>query len=456
MAENRELFETMPVEKAIRKMAVPTVLGQLIVLIYNLADTFFIGRTNDPAMVAGASLILPLFNISLSISGLCGIGGGSLMSRLLGEKRDDEAGRVYSFCVYLSVFSAAAFSMLTLIFMRPVIGFLGAAGDSYDHAASYAFCVIVCGGVPTVLENTVATLLRSVGESRKASIGIMMGGIINVALDPLFMFVILPDGMEVLGAGIATCISNCIGCIYFAIVIKKMDSSVMKLRPFKEHPTKKSVGEVFFVGVPSSIVTLLFDFTYMIIGKLMSAYGDEAMAAIGIVLKAERLPLNICVGLSQGMMPIVAYNYTAGNIKRLKEAKNYTVFLGLCTSVISIVIYEVFAGFIIRFFIGDYSTVMLGTGFLRVRCLATPFMFFSFLHVNVFNSMGRGNISLALGVTRWLLLNIPLLYLLEHFFGKYGIVWTQVIADSITTVLSFVMYGIYVKHNLTVIKEKKT
>ncbi len=435
----------MPVAKAVRTMAVPTVVSQLIVLVYNIADTFFIGRTNNPLMVAGASLILPIFNITLSLSGLAGVGGGALISRLLGEKRPDEAHRVYSFSVYLGICLSALFSLITLIFMRPLMHALGAGSDTYKYASGYAFFVIVCGGVPTVLSNTLAALIRSVGESRRAGFGITMGGIINIALDPLFMFVLLPDGMEIIGAGIATCLSNCIACAYFIIILIRMKNDVLRMSPPFKLPSKKSLAGIFGVGLPSSIATLLFDFDYMVIDRLMSGYNDIALAAIGIVLKAERLPLNVGIGICQGMMPIIAYNYSAKNYSRMNETKKYSLKLGLVCAAVSIILYELFAGQIMNVFINDTQTVALGTDFLRVRVLATPLMFLSFFHVYLFNGFGKGGYAMFLGVTRWAVFNIPMLFLLNRLVGMYGIVWSQVTADVLTVALSLVTYRYYAK-----------
>ena len=443
--QNTDIFENMPVAKAVRTMAVPTVISQLIVLIYNIADTFFIGRTNNPYMVAGASLILPIFNITLSLSGLAGVGGGALISRLLGEKRPDEARKVYSFSVYLGICLSAVFSLVTLIFMRPLMNALGAGSDTYKYASGYAFFVIVCGGVPTVLSNTLATLIRSVGESRRAGFGITMGGIINIALDPLFMFVLLPDGMEIMGAGMATCLSNCIACAYFIVVTAHMKNDVLRVSsPFKL-PSKKSLLGIFGVGLPSSIATLLFDLDYVVIDRLMSGYNDIALAAIGIVLKAERLPLNVGIGICQGMMPIIAYNYSAKNYKRMNETKNYSLKLGLVCAAVSIALYEIFAAPIMNVFINDAQTVALGTDFLRVRVLATPLMFLSFFHVYLFNGFGKGGYAMFLGVTRWAVFNIPMLFLLNRLVGMYGIVWSQVTADVLTVALSLVTYRYYAR-----------
>lgn len=437
-----EIFEKMPVAKAVRVMAIPTIIGQLIVLFYNMADTFFLGRTNNPLMVAGASLILPVYNISLSIAGLAGVGGGALISRLLGKKRHDEARKVGSFSIYLSIISSALFAVLVFAFMNPLMRALGADSDTFSYAKDYALCVIVLGGIPTVLSNTLSNLIRSVGFSRKAGFGITMGGLINIALDPLFMFVIFPSGQEIVGAGVATCISNCISCGYFIYHVAKMgDDSVLKLCKIRVFPERASIMSIIAVGVPSSIATLLFDLDYVVLDRLMSNYGSEALAAIGIVLKVERLPLNIGIGICQGMMPIVAYNYASGNYKRMKAVKIFSRRLGLCCAAISIAIYELLAGPIMGIFISDAETVRLGTDFLRVRCLATPLMFLSFFHVHLFNGFGKGKQALFLGVMRWAVFNIPMLFLLDYLIGIYGLVWSQITADVLTVTLSLTVYA---------------
>lgn len=206
--DQKEIFENMPVASALRVMVVPSVISQLIVLIYNMADTFYVGQTDNPYMVAATALILPVFNITLCLAGLAGIGGGALISRLLGGGQEEEASRVSAFSIWLGILIAAAFSLGMGFFMDPVLGFLGAGENTYVYARQYAFCVIVAGAVPTVLSNVLSNLIRSIGRSREAGAGIVLGGVLNIILDPVFMFVLLPDGLEVLGAGIATCLSN--------------------------------------------------------------------------------------------------------------------------------------------------------------------------------------------------------------------------------------------------------
>lgn len=449
---NKELFEEMPIPKALATMAVPTVIGQLIILIYNLADTFFIGRTNDPVMVAGVSLILPIFNICIPLSNMMGIGGGSLMARLLGIGKEERAKKVSTFSLLFAFSTALLFSLGVFLFMVPLLHALGASKDTFQYARQYATCVIVLGGIPTIMSMTMASLLRNVGCSKEAGFGVSMGGIINIALDPLFMFVLLPHGKEIIGAGLATMTSNVISCLYFIIMIRRLKGqTVLTFSPRLGLPEKTDIASVFSVGIPAAVATLLFDVTYIVIDKLASGYSDMALAAIGIVLKAERLPLNIGVGLAQGMMPIAAYNYSSGNYKRMRGVVNFSRIVGLIIGVASVVLYECLAGQIIRIFIKEAETVRIGIEFLRIRALATPLMFLSFHMVNMFQSLGLGKRAFFLAVARWAIFNIPLLYIMNHIFGMYGIVWTQSLADLLTVILSFAVYYHFEK---TVLKSR--
>ena len=442
--DTTSIFETMPVPKALRTMAIPTIFGQIVVLIYNLADTFYVGRTGNPYMVAGVSLILPVFNILIALANLAGVGGGSYISRLLGIGRREEASRVSSFSVYFSIALAALFSLCMALFMEPVLHLLGAGENTFLYAKQYVLCVIVFGGVPTILANVLSNILRSTGVARQAGVGVAMGGILNIVLDPLFMFVLLPKGYEIIGVGVATCLSNIISCIYYLLVIYRIrNDTVISLRPALVN--RSSLAAIFNVGVPASIIMLLFDVDYMIIDRLMAGYSDIALAAVGIVLKAERLPLNIGVGLCQGMVPMIAYSYSARNYGRMREIIRHARTVGLICAAVSVALYEIFAGGIIRVFINDASTIELGARFLRARCLATPVMFLSFFTVHCFQAFGKGQTAMALGLLRWIVLNIPMLFILNAIFGMYGIVWAQVTADFINMVISLIIYNRFQK-----------
>ena len=445
---NRYLFEKMPVVRALAAMAVPTVISQLIVLVHNMADTFFIGRTNDPYMVAGAALILPIFNVCIAVANIAGTGGGTLIARLMGADEPGKARRVASFSIWFSVFGGLLFAVLTGVFMHPLLTFLGASAQTFEYARQYCFCVIVIGAAPTITAMTMGNLLRNVGCSKQAGFAISMGGVINIILDPIFMFVLLPPGMEIMGAGIATTIANTITCIYFIVLILRLHNPILHFSLRDGLPEAPALASFFGVGLPAAMGPFLFDLDYIVLDRLMAAHSDIALAAIGIVLKVERLPLNVGIGLCLGMVPLAAYNYSAKNIPRMNEVFRAARTAGILISIGSIILYELFAPQLMRIFIGDPATIALGSDFLRIRMLATIMMFLSFIYVYFFQALGHGRMSLLLVVLRWLAVNIPMLFVLDHFFGQYGLAWSQFISDTFVALLSWAVYCMYRRKNL--------
>lgn len=440
-AETKEIFENMPISRALMKMAVPTIISQLIALVYNIADTWFIGQTDNPLMVAASALVLTLFLMTTALANLFGVGGGTLMVRLLGAKEEEEARKVASLSLVMAGGAALAFSILCLIFMDPLLYFLGASGETIGYARQYLLFVVIIGGLPAVLSNCMSTMVRNAGHSKEAAFGLSLGGVLNVLLDPLFMFVLMPDGYEVMGAAIATTVSNVIVLIYFIVMYRKLQEKTILALPRRiERIEKDSMRSLFSVGLPAAASILLFDLTSIVINRLASSYGDITLAAIGIVVKVERLPLNIGIGICLGMVPLVAYNYAAKNLKRMYAFFNRARVYGMIVALVSVVLYRMFAPYIMQSFIDDVETVRIGTEFLKARCFAAPFMFLSFNMVHFMQSVNRGRISFRLALIRQLLLNIPLLFIMESIFGAIGIVWTQAVADILNVAASYLIY----------------
>ena len=440
-ADKTLIFEKMSIPSALATMAIPTIVSQLITLIYNIADTWFIGQTNNPYMVAASSLVLTVFLMTTALANLFGVGGGTLAVRLLGSHQEEEAGKVASLSLVMAAGASLVFSVLCLIFMNPLLRLLGASDNTIGYARQYLLFVVVIGGLPTVLSNTMSSILRNVGYSREAAFGLSMGGLLNVALDPLFMFVLMPDGYEVMGAAISTMLSNFTALGYFVVIYRRVqDNSILALPKRIEKIRKNSVKSLFSVGVPAAMGVLLFDLTNMVINRLASAHGDFQLAAIGIVLKVERLPLNIGIGICLGMVPLVAYNYAAKNHTRMRRFFSAALLAGLVVSVLSVVLYYFTAPWLIRAFIKDAATVAYGTEFLQARCFATPFMFLSFHMVHFMQAVDRGKTSFHLAVIRQICLNIPILFLMNWLFGMTGIVWTQLTADILNVIISYIIY----------------
>ena len=441
-----EIFERMSVPKALAVMAVPTVISQIIALIYNMADTWFIGMTDNPYMVAATSLVGTVYLLTAGVANLFGVGGGNLVVRLMGKKDPEEARKVASLSFMMAAGSALLFSFLCLVFMDPLLRLLGASDMTIGYARQYLFCVVILGGLPTILSSTMSAMLRNVGNSREAGFGVGLGGVLNIILDPIFMFVLLPDGWEVLGAALATMLSNVITFIYFICIYRRVSAEGLLAIPRRiEKIRPESFGSIFSVGIPAAMGLVLYDLTNMVINRLSSAHGDLELSAIGIVLKVERLPQNVCIGICLGMMPLVAYNYAANNKERMMAVFRAARVAGCAVCLASLVLYRGFADGTIRLFISEPSTVAFGTEYLRIRSFAAIFMFLSFHVVHFMQAVNRGKTSLGLAAIRQLCLNIPILILLDHLFGMTGVVWTQTVADTINVAVSYLIFTRMVK-----------
>ena len=445
----------MPVSKAIRAMAVPTIVSQLINLVYSIVDTFFIGRTGNSYMMAAVTVSFTLFMMNISFANLFGIGGGSLIARLSGAQDLDNARKVSSASLYCAMGSALLYSLLLLVFLTPILRFLGASDATLPYAKQYVLVVLVVGNFPTIVSLTAAHLLRNTGYSKQASIGLSGGGILNVILDPIFMFHLMSPGNEVLGAALATTVSNSVSCIFLLAYLKK----VSKIAPLSTRlkdafgMRRSDLKALLAVGIPSSCLTLLFDIANIVLNILMAGWGDLQLAAIGIVMKAERLPNAINIGICQGMLPIVAYNYASGNHDRMKSVIRTGRRSGLHVSLISIAIFLALASPIIRIFMSTstgYSkeaatTIAFGIVFLRIRCLASPFQFLNYHSSFCLQAMGNGGGTFIHAVVRELVFYIPFMYLLNRMFGIYGLVSAIIAGEGCGALFALALLHVYTK-----------
>ena len=427
----QELFADAPVPQALLTMAVPTIISQVINLIYNMVDAFFIGRTGNSYMMAATSLTLTMVMMNVALSNLFGIGGGSLVARLMGVSEHDKAKRVSAFSFYGAAAIALTYSLLIGLFLDPILRFLGASSATMDFAKSYATIVIVIGSLPSVLSMAAAHLLRNAGFSGRASMGLSMGGILNVILDPIFMFVIMPKGQEVTGAAIATMLSNVIACLYLIYAFRQASSQAplsMRLSDAAKI-SRENRRQLFSVGIPSALLTGLFDLANICVNILASSHSDLVLAAMGIVMKVERIPNAVNIGICQGMLPIVAFNYSSGNHERMKQTINTARNSGLLISFASILFFQLFASPVSRLFLSTKAsdpetalqTIAFAALFLRIRCFASPVQMLNYHTSFCMQAMGKGKETLLHAFVRELLLYIPLMFLLDRLFGEAGL-----------------------------------
>jgi multidrug efflux pump len=427
----KALFEEYPIHKALATMAIPTIISQLINLVYNMVDAFFIGRTGNSYMVAATSLTLTLVMMNTALSNLFGVGGGSLVARLMGASQEDECRKVSAFSVYGAVAVALLYSLLIGAFLRPVLMFLGASDDTIAYASQYTLLVIVIGSVFSMLSMTAAHLLRNAGYSSQASTGLSLGGLLNMGLDPLFMFVLLPKGQEVVGAALATLLSNIVSCGYLLFILRKASATApLSLRlPDARKVKKSSVKQLFSVGIPSAILTGLFDLANVCVNMLASAHSDMVLAGMGIVMKVERIPTAINLGICQGAMPIIAYNYSSGNHDRMEKTVSTARIWGLAVSGVAIILFQIFTGSVTKLFMstkgGDVENAMLTIGyatlFLRIRCIASPMQFINYHTSYCMQAMGNGKATMLHAIVRELVFYIPCQFIMNGIWGETGL-----------------------------------
>lgn len=431
------LFEAMPVPKAVATLAIPTIISQIVTMIYNLADTFFIGQLGNPAMVAAVSLVSPWFNLLTALGNLFGLGGSSLISRMLGNQNHQDIKHVSAFSVWCGAAFTVIFSLLSYLYRTPLLNFLGASADTYPYAESYLFWVVVLGGVPTMISLTLAHLLRSEGHAKPASAGMMFGGLLNVALDLILIFVF---HMEVTGAAIATAISNTASVVFFVIQYMRLKNKTsVSLNP--KHFTFRFTWPIFSVGLASALATTLANASNMVMVRLASGYGDIPVAAYGIVKRIDQLPLNISMGLCQGFMPLVGYNFASKNYDRMRRVSTFSWKTALVMSACFVACFAAFAPGILHLFIPEEQTSTLGAQFLRIACLAVPLTSVNFLISYTLQAMGKGIQSAALTFSRQGLLNIPLLILMNATIGLFGMIWTQLVIEAIMLPVSLGLYA---------------
>ena len=426
-----ELFESMPIPKAVVTLSVPSVISSLVMVIYSLADTFFVGMMNDPVQNAAVA-----FN---AVNNLFGIGSSSMMSRALGRKDYDTVYRSSAFGFYASLICSLLFSLLYGVLQSPILVMLGANAETIQATADYLFWTVLLGSAPSILNVVLAYLVRAEGSSLHASIGTMCGCLLNIVLDPIF---ILPWGLNLgaAGAGCATCLSNTVACLYFFVLLfVKRGKTYVCIKPSMFRPSKQIVKGVCGVGIPASIQNLLNVTGMTILNNFTSAYGSDPVAAMGIAQRVNIVPFQIAMGFSQGIMPLISYNYTSGNIKRMKKTFMFTAKISL-GFILAVMLTFVFAAEpIISMFMKNESIVAYGAAFQRGFCFALPFLCIDFLALGVFQSCGMGMKSFIFAVVRKIVLEIPALFVLNWLFPLYGLAYAQFVAELILGTIAVVV-----------------
>lgn len=443
MAKNKnktDVFEKATVPKAVASLAIPSMLGMLVNVIYNMADTFFVGQTKDSNQVAAVSVTMPVFLLLIACGNIFGVGGCSFISRSLGEGKTERVKSISAFCVFSSI--ATGFIMMALMLIGCADftgGFLlkaiGCSPNTWDFAKDYLKYIAI--GAPFVVVAVMAgSVVRGEGAAKESMIGMMIGTITNIILDPVMITVMK---MGVAGAAIATVIGNIASVLYFLIYFLR-GKSILSISP-KRFTLKQGIPKnVIFIGAPASFNNLLMSISNIIINNVLVAYGDAPVAAMGVAMKANMLVIMIQMGLAQGIQPLIGYCYGARNPRRLKKSLSFSAMCNIIIGTVLGVLCIVFAKGIVRVFINDEEVIKYGVLMLRALASVGPFIGIMFVLNFSFQGMGKALHSMILSVGRQGLIYIPLLFILNKAIGLEGAIWAQPVADGVCFIMSVVMF----------------
>lgn len=418
----------------------PAIASQMIALIYNLADTYFVGRINDPVQTAAITIVAPCFVMLTAISNLFGVGGASAIARALGKKEHESARQISAVSFWCGLLAGILFALIFFLLERPILTLCGAREDTIAVVMDYAKWVVVIGGPATVLNTLLANLVRAEGSARHAFVGVSMGGVLNIILDPFF---VLPRfwGLGAAGAGIATAISNTVAAVYFlCYVLARKQDTVLSLAPRHMHRARAHLNGILAIGFPSALQYALTVVAVAAQARFVSAYPTEAVAALGIVKKIDQLPLYFSIGVASGLLPILAYNHASGNTKRRAQAFRFGTLIAVSFSLFCLVLFEIFAKQLVGLFIENTQTVTYGAAFLRMMVTAMPMMSVCYPMIIQFQAMGKAKESLICSVLRKGVLDIPLLFLLDAALPLYGCMLVQPMVDSISLIVALMLY----------------
>ncbi len=439
--KSTEIFKNAPIPKAVLANVIPSVISMLMVLAYNLADTFFIGQTKNPLMVAAVSIATPAFLLFMAIGMLFGVGGTSLISRSLGEGNPEKAKHVSAFCFWTGTGIGVLGMIAMWCFLTPICLIVGASQDTMEYTKQYIS--IVALGVPfLIVSNSFSNIIRAEGKANQAMIGMIVGNLTNIVLDPIM---ILGFGWGIRGAAIATVVGNMCGAGYYIFhLISKRSSLSIRLKDYMVG--NKIAQGVLLIGIPASLNSILMSTSNIMINRSMTAHGDMAVAGLGVAMKVNLIVVMLLIGIGVGIQPLLGYCYGARNKKRFIGVIKFSLVLVIGLGVTLTVICYTFAGDLVRAFLDNQDAFGYSLEFVRLLMLSGPILGVLFVFMNTLQAMGAAFPSLILSISRQGLIYLPILKIFETIFDEAKmLVLAQPVTDYIASTLAVILFIIAYK-----------
>lgn len=433
------VFEEKNLSKAIMRVGLPAMLGQLTTLIYNIADTFFVSLTKEPATIAAVTLCAPILLIIMSVACIFGMGGSSVIARLLGEDKKEESGATMNFCVYAMAISGIATLVLGLAFLQPLAKISGADADNIAYTCGYLKWIFI--GAPFImLANGFVHLFRSVGLIKESTIGLVLGNGVNMALDYVFIAIL---GWGTAGAALATSLGFLFATLYYVLCMIREAARGNQLVPWKPNrfsPSASMVCGVISIGIPGALITVLMSVSNIVLNNYIGIYGSDAVASYGIAYKLDMVPILLSVGLSQGVAPLVGYYYGAGRTKRMSDTVKHAALYGVLMGAVFTVVFVLFGKPLASVFLQDSALIRQTGYFLTILCLSAPLLGIINMMTSYFQALGKAVKSLTITVLRNAVLFIPGVILLNRFWQLNGVIAAQPVVEAVLTIICLFMY----------------
>lgn len=443
-----ELLGNAPISKALLAMGIPTMLGMMVNAIYNLVDAYFVGGLGTSQMGA-ISVVYPLGQIVVGLGLLFGNGSASYLSRLLGNRDQEQADRVASTALYSSVAVGAVMIIFSLIFLRPILRLLGATDSIMPYAMTYA-AIYVVSCIFNVFNVTMNNIVTSEGAAKTTMFALMAGAVLNIGLDPVFIYTL---DMGVAGAAIATAISQIVSTlIYLTFIFRKKSIYSFKIKNCTF--TKEIMSEIFKIGIPTLVFQILTSLSISLVNTQAGPYGDSVIAGMGAVTRIVSMGSLIVFGFIKGFQPIAGYSYGAKKFDRLHKAIRTSILWSTVFCVIYGLLLTIFSSRIIaQFTEGDLEMIRVGTQSLRINGLSFLLFGFYTVYSSLFLALGKGLEGFVLGACRQGICFVPVILILPVFWGINGILYVQPIADVLSAIITIFM-ALHLHKELALAKQK--
>ena len=432
MKENRiKLLSEAPITKAIFVMSLPVVMGMMVQVFYNLVDTYFIGRLNDPYQLAAANIAAPVFMMMMALAGIIGTGAASYISRCLGEKNQEQADKTLAISIVICIVLGLFTMLAGILLLKPLISVLGASAETFKFTYNYVLIILI-GSIPIMCNFAMGQLLRAEGDAMGSMVGMLVGTIVNIILDPVFIFAL---GMGMQGAAIATVLGNSLALLFYCYRYAS-GKTLLKVKLSLFSFNRTIWKEIFVIGTPASLSQLLVSVSMIVCNNIAAGYSDIVVAGFGVSVKIITIGTFIFMGFAAGCQPLVGFNYGAKNLERVMAIIKKGVMITSTIGIILSVVFGIFARNIISFFISTPEVVDAGTKILRAQMLSLPFVGGQMLCRTTVQAMGKALPALFLSISRQGLFYLPLLFILNMLFGFIGFIYAQPITDVLMLIIS--------------------